>query len=95
MPRTEKRASINCISRRRALAEAELEKDVHNAIKTTLFAYLAMAAGIEDPASLTMLLVRGLADGKPTTQSLPTWLTDMTSNFTVEEFQAHRLLEEV
>ena len=87
MPRAEKQRFYQLYFQTPGIAEAELEKDVHNAIKTTLFA-LSGDAPVEDPASLTMLPSEGgWLDGKPTTQSLPTWLTDSDIEFYVEEFK--------
>ena len=87
MPRTEKQRFYQLYFQTPGVAEAELEKDVHNAIKTTLFA-LSGDAPVEDPASLAMLPSEGgWLDGKPTTQSLPTWLTDNDIEFYVEEFK--------
>jgi len=87
MPRTEKQRFYQLYFQTPGVAEAELEKDVHNAIKTTLFA-LSGDAPVEDPASLAMLPSEGgWLDGKPTTQSLPKWLTDNDIEFYVEEFK--------
>jgi pimeloyl-ACP methyl ester carboxylesterase len=87
MPRAEKQRFYQLYFQTPGVAEAELEKDVHNAIKTTLFA-LSGDAPVEDPASLTMLPSEGgWLDGKPTTQSLPPWLTDSDIEFYVEEFK--------
>jgi len=87
MPKNEKQRFYQLYFQTPGLAEAELEKDIHNAIKTTLFA-LSGDAAVENPASLAMLPSEGgWLDGKPTTQSLPAWLTDNSIEFYVEEFK--------
>jgi pimeloyl-ACP methyl ester carboxylesterase len=86
-PRTEKQLWYQLYFQTPGVAEAELEKDLHKAIKTTLFG-LSGDAAFENPASLAMLPIEGgWLDGKPTTQSLPAWLTDNDIGFYVEEFK--------
>jgi pimeloyl-ACP methyl ester carboxylesterase len=87
MPRTETQQFYQQYFQTPGVAEAELEKDVHNAIKTTYFA-LSGDAPVENLASLSMLPREGgWLDGKPTTQSLPAWLTDNDLEFFVAEFR--------
>src|SRR5262249_43983309 len=69
MPTNEKQRFYQLYFQTPGVAEAELEKDIHTSIKTTLFA-LSGDAPVENPASLAMLPIDGgWLDGRPTAKS--------------------------
>jgi hypothetical protein len=93
MPRTEKQRFYQLYFQTPGVAEAELEKDVHNAIKTTLFA-LSGDAPVEDPASLTMLPSEGGGlMGSLQPNHCRRGSRTVTSNFTLKSSSAPALEE--
>src|SRR5204862_7706376 len=87
MPKNEKQRFYQIYFQTPGIAEAELERDVHHTMKTTLFA-LSGDVAVESSVSVTMLPNEGgWLDGKPKTEALPAWLTDNDLEFFVEEYK--------